>query len=147
MARTKHLKSPISLSRKSSSQEIDACVGRRIRARRLELEMSQEQLATLLGITFQQVQKYEKGINRVSASRLWDISRTMGVPVSYFFELIPPELSSIAPGTRLPSGNDPMERPETVELIRAYYQIANRHQAQIVKEILIAMSQSSSGEE
>lgn len=148
MAQTKHLHSSFSLSRKSTSQEVDSCVGQRIRSRRQELRMSQEQLAALLGITFQQIQKYEKGINRVSASRLWDISRTLDVPVSYFFEQIPPELSCITADTSpLSPGNDPMEWPETIKLVQAYYRISNRHQAQLVKEILLAMSQAHSGEE
>lgn len=136
----------ISFSRKGSSMQIDACVGRRIRQRRQEKEMSQEQLASLLGVTFQQVQKYEKGVNRVSASRLWDISRILEVSIGYFFEQVPPELSAIYPGDfALPVKVDPMEKPETVKLIQAYYQIPDRHQAKIVHDIVIAMAQSNPG--
>lgn len=65
---------------------VDRHVGNRVRMRRLLVAMSQEKLGELLGITFQQVQKYEKGSNRVSASRLYQISRVLGVPVQYFFD-------------------------------------------------------------
>jgi transcriptional regulator with XRE-family HTH domain len=64
----------------------DAAIGKRIRARRLEIGMSQERLAELLGLTFQQVQKYEKGVNRVAASRLFDIAAALRAPLDYFFE-------------------------------------------------------------
>ena len=63
----------------------DRKMGARIRARRLEIGMSQERLAELLGVTFQQVQKYEKGINRVSSERIWDISGALDLPVIKFF--------------------------------------------------------------
>lgn len=65
---------------------LDKHIGARVRARRLEIAMSQERLAALLGVTFQQVQKYEKGINRIAASRLFDISRALDLPVAAFFE-------------------------------------------------------------
>ena len=68
---------------------VDRRIGQRVRARRLEISMSQERLAALLGVTFQQVQKYEKGTNRVGASRLQNISTTLNVPVSFFFEDAP----------------------------------------------------------
>lgn len=65
---------------------VDIEVGRRVRIRRLSLGMSQEKLASNLGVTFQQVQKYEKGVNRVGAGRLHQIAQTLTVPVSYFFD-------------------------------------------------------------
>ncbi len=68
------------------SSKVDHYVGRRVRERRLALGMSQEKLADALGITFQQVQKYEIGITRVAASRLWDMARILEVDVGYFFE-------------------------------------------------------------
>ena len=70
---------------------IDAHVGQRISIRRKLLNLSQEALAKKLGITFQQVQKYEKGINRISASRLWNLSQILGVDANYFFQDIPQE--------------------------------------------------------
>ncbi|HEY4995844.1 MAG TPA: helix-turn-helix transcriptional regulator [Aestuariivirga sp.] len=68
---------------------IDAHVGARIRMRRQLVNMSQERLGELLGITFQQVQKYEKGSNRISASRLFYASKTLGVPVQFFYDGLP----------------------------------------------------------
>ena len=68
------------------SSEVDAHVGRRLRARRTELGMSQEKLGNVLGVSFQQIQKYEAGTNRVSASRLWDIAKLLEVDLAYFFE-------------------------------------------------------------
>lgn len=65
---------------------LDKRIGARVRARRLEIAMSQERLAELLGVTFQQVQKYEKGVNRIAASRLFDISTALDLPVAAFFE-------------------------------------------------------------
>lgn len=64
----------------------DRRIGARVRARRLEIGMSQERLAELLGVTFQQVQKYEKGVNRIAASRLFDIAAALNLPVGAFYE-------------------------------------------------------------
>ena len=70
----------------TNNNAVDIHVGKRIRLRRTLLGLSQEQLGAALNITFQQVQKYERGANRVSASRLWDISQIIDVPIGYFFE-------------------------------------------------------------
>jgi len=78
---------------KGSATKVDAHVGQRVRGRRKEMGLSQEKLAKSLGVSFQQVQKYEIGINRVSAGRLWDISDTLEVDIGYFFEDIPKGLS------------------------------------------------------
>lgn len=79
---------------------IDAHVGTRVRLRRMLLGMSQEKLGEHLGLTFQQVQKYEKGVNRIGASRLFDLARVLGVPVQFFYDEAPLELinPSLAPG-------------------------------------------------
>jgi transcriptional regulator with XRE-family HTH domain len=79
---------------KKQPSSIDAHVGSRVRLRRMLIGMSQEKLGELLGLTFQQVQKYEKGANRIGASRLFDISTILGVPVSYFFDDVPDEVAS-----------------------------------------------------
>lgn len=71
---------------KKRPHPVDIHVGSRVRMRRTLLGMSQEKLGEQLGLTFQQVQKYEKGSNRVGASRLWDVSKILDVPVSYFYE-------------------------------------------------------------
>ncbi len=70
----------------TNNNAIDMHVGKRVRLRRTLLGMSQEQLGAELNVTFQQVQKYERGANRISASRLWDISQILDVPISYFFD-------------------------------------------------------------
>src|ERR1700722_12933961 len=101
---------------------IDIHVGKRIRMRRLLLNMNQETLANALGLTFQQVQKYEGGANRVSASRLKHMSEILEVPIEYFFG----DLSDGAQQTaEEQEWRERMERPETIELIRLYYAIAD----------------------
>ena len=72
--------------RANRASEIDRYVGRRIRERRVMLGLSQQQMANLIGVTYQQAHKYERGINRISAGRLYEISQVLGVPVSYFFD-------------------------------------------------------------
>ena len=94
---------------------VDVHVGNRIRGRRLFLGMNQESLAKALGLTFQQVQKYEGGANRVSASRLWEIAAILKTPLAYFF---PPKNGEDE------AGNYPQD-PEGIELVRLYYQIAD----------------------
>src|SRR6266576_7359889 len=71
---------------KKQANPIDAQVGNRVRIRRMLIGMSQEKLGDLLGLTFQQVQKYEKGVNRIGAGRLYEIARILGVPVDFFYE-------------------------------------------------------------
>src|SRR5436309_15816317 len=80
--------------RESRPSPIDVHVGSRIRLRRTLLGMSQERLGEALGLTFQQVQKYERGVNRVGASRLFDLSRVLDVPISFFFDDMPESLAS-----------------------------------------------------
>src|SRR5919112_3837193 len=71
---------------KKATTSIDKEIGRRLRDRRMAIGMSQERLGDLLGLTFQQIQKYEKGANRISASRLTEVARVLGVPITSFFE-------------------------------------------------------------
>jgi transcriptional regulator with XRE-family HTH domain len=71
---------------KKQANPVDAHVGHRVRLRRMLVGMSQERLGELLGLTFQQVQKYEKGINRIGAGRLFEVAGILGVPISYFYE-------------------------------------------------------------
>ena len=115
---------------------IDVHVGARIRLRRTLLGMSQERLGEALGLTFQQVQKYERGVNRVGASRLFDLSRVLDVPISFFFDDMPDALSS-SYGTQTNKrlagfadsqdgfSDDTLNRRETLELVRAYYRITD----------------------
>ena len=101
---------------------IDVHVGARMRMRRQLINMSQERLGELLGITFQQVQKYEKGSNRISASRLFYASKTLGVPVQFFYDGLPGSEGS--DGLREASSGDEfsaaMMSPEGVQLARAF---------------------------
>ena len=111
---------------------IDVHVGSRVRLRRTLLGMSQEKLGEAIGLTFQQVQKYERGANRIGSSRLFDLSRVLDVPISFFFDDMPedPEYDPkpIAPlglaETRATEFEpDPMAKRETLEVLRAYYKI------------------------
>ena len=97
---------------------VDTHVGKRIRHRRWLLGMTQQQLADAVGIKFQQIQKYETGMNRVSASRLWDIASTLDVPISFFFEGL--DGNGEGDGS-FPCSGDVLGDREAVELLRAYY--------------------------
>ncbi len=101
---------------------VDVHVGKRIRHRRWMNGTTQQQLAEKVGIKFQQIQKYETGMNRVSASRLWDIAHSLGVPVAFFFEgLDGTQASEAAPGSAMPG--DILSDREALELLRSYYAI------------------------
>ena len=109
---------------------VDVHVGSRVRLRRTLLGMSQEKLGDALGLTFQQVQKYERGTNRIGSSRLYQLSRILDVPVSFFFDDLPGEIGgAAAPGFAEPGqpplARDQMSKRETLELVRAYYRIAD----------------------
>ncbi len=104
---------------------VDVHVGSRIRLRRIELGMSQERLGSAVGLTFQQIQKYERGVNRVGASRLFDLSRVLDVPVGYFYDQTPDGAADRA-GEHQPYPPDgPAAQRETLKLVRAYYRIAD----------------------
>jgi transcriptional regulator with XRE-family HTH domain len=107
---------------------IDIHVGSRVRLRRNMLGLSQEKLGEAIGLTFQQVQKYERGANRIGASRLLELSRVLGVPVAFFYDETDP-----VHAPAIPSGfeespqegfdSDPMRKREALELIEAYYDV------------------------
>jgi transcriptional regulator with XRE-family HTH domain len=100
---------------------VDVHVGKRIRQRRWLVAMTQQQLAERVGIKFQQIQKYETGANRVSASRLWDIADSLDVPVSFFFEGIEPGGESAEKVDNIPA--DILGDKEALDLVRSYYAI------------------------
>lgn len=103
---------------------VDVHVGKRIRHRRWLIGMTQQQLAEQVGIKFQQIQKYETGANRVSASRLWDIADTLDVPVSFFFEgLKETEEQPASAGKKGTVPADLMGDKEALDLVRSYYAI------------------------
>ena len=115
---------------------VDVHVGARMRQRRTLLGMSQEKLGTAVGLTFQQIQKYERGSNRIGSSRLYEFAKVLDVPVSYFFDEMPSNALSGRPmsgrgrkgfgeaGTPFEQEKDPLIKRETLELVRAYYKFA-----------------------
>ena len=114
-----------------TANPVDIHVGTRLRLRRILLGMSQEDLGNMVGLTFQQIQKYERGANRIGASRVYEFSNILGVPVSFFFDEMATELKTYegqyVAGLRDMEANDcqtdPLARRETLELVRAYYAI------------------------
>jgi transcriptional regulator with XRE-family HTH domain len=132
---------------------IDVHVGSRIRLRRTLLGMSQERLGEALGLTFQQVQKYERGVNRVGASRLFDLSRVLDVPISFFFDDLPESLAGTYGHSRRAVGfaetqngfnDDALNRRETLELVRAYYRIIDPAVRKRVFELIKSMGPTES---
>jgi transcriptional regulator with XRE-family HTH domain len=133
---------------------IDVHVGTRVRLRRTLLGMSQERLGEALGLTFQQVQKYERGVNRVGASRLFDLSRVLDVPISFFFDDMPDSLATAfgaQPSGRRVAGfadtqdsfaDDTLNRRETLELVRAYYRITDPAVRKRVFDLIKSMGPS-----
>ncbi|HQT37817.1 MAG TPA: helix-turn-helix transcriptional regulator [Acidocella sp.] len=144
--------------RDSRPSPIDIHVGSRVRLRRTLLGMSQERLGDALGLTFQQVQKYERGVNRVGASRLFDISRVLDVPISYFFDDMPEGMSETpvsGPRGRMygfaeaqepfsAGVDDNMNKRETLELVRAYYRITDPAVRKRVFDLLKSLAPTES---
>ena len=133
--------------RGGGSHPIDVHVGSRIRLRRTLLGLSQEKLGEMIGLTFQQVQKYERGSNRVGASRLFDLSRVLDVPMAFFFEEMDDSKPS-RPGRRRGAGEErsgytasgtPITKRETLELVRAYYHIDDGDVRKRVFDLVKAM--------
>ncbi len=128
---------------------VDIHVGSRVRLRRTLLGMSQEKLGDALGLTFQQVQKYERGVNRIGASRLYHLSQILDVPVSFFFDDMPTfDTAGAVPGMREtkagPFESDPMVKRETLELVRAYYRITDAPARKRLFELTKAIAKLSS---
>jgi transcriptional regulator with XRE-family HTH domain len=105
--------------------DIDVHVGNRLRLRRLLLKISQQDVAKACGVSFQMVQKYEGGINRVSASRLFKIAAFLKAPISYFFDDLPDQISNLA-------AKDPLRRTESADLLRLYYRLSKKQQQAIM---------------
>ena len=116
---------------KKHPHPIDVHVGRRVKMRRMLVGMSQEKLGERLGLTFQQVQKYEKGANRIGASRLWDLSRILEVPVRFFFEGLRSEAGQPVEGFAEEAQRDYVldfvQSSEGVQLIKAFVQIKDEN--------------------
>ena len=124
----------------AQANTVDTHVGQRIRDKRNERGMSQTEVANALGVTFQQVQKYERGTNRVGASRLFDLSRILSVPVQCFFD-------GLENQTTLNEEEDDnvihLMKPDTVELVEAYYKVEN---PQVRRQILSTIRSISFGD-
>jgi transcriptional regulator with XRE-family HTH domain len=133
---------------------VDVHVGTRVRQRRTLLGMSQEKLGEAVGLTFQQIQKYERGANRIGSSRLYEFSKVLDVPVSYFFEDMPVNVL-VGPrrgrgrkglaeeGTPFEDDKDPLAKRETLELVRAYYKIEEAKVRKRIFEMVKAVGAAS----
>ena len=111
------------------ANDIDLHLGRRLRRRRRLLSLTQQQLASAVGIRFQQIQKYECGANRISAARLWQLSEALEIPIGYFYDgLTEAQERREREGPTIGENRsgEVMARKETMDLIRAYYQLGER---------------------
>jgi transcriptional regulator with XRE-family HTH domain len=142
---------------------IDIHVGKRLRLRRTLLGMSQERLGELLSLTFQQIQKYERGVNRIGSSRLFELGQILDVPVSFFFDDMTDAdvpggqhatyglAEDSAPFDHTLNGGSTLDRRETLELVRAYYRIADQTVRKRLFELAKALanldSRQSQGDE
>ncbi len=130
----------------SKPDPIDIHVGSRVRLRRTLLGMSQEKLGNALGLTFQQIQKYERGANRIGSSRLYRLSKIMDIPVSFFFEEVPEGILDNQPGLSEDGVGyeaDQLSKRETLELVRAYYKIMDPKVRKRVFELVKAVGNSN----
>ena len=131
------------MANKKQPNPIDIHVGSRVRLRRMMLSMSQEKLGEHLGITFQQIQKYEKGTNRIGASRLQHIARVLSVPVAFFFEDAPGAPAKTAGMAELRSANhivDFLSSSEGIQLNKAFVRIKDAKLRRRVIDLVRAMA-------
>jgi transcriptional regulator with XRE-family HTH domain len=142
----------------SRSHPVDNHVGARMRQRRTLLGMSQTKLGTAVGLTFQQIQKYERGSNRIGSSRLFEFTKVLDVPVSYFFDEMPSNALAGRPmsgrgrkgfgeaATPFEQEKDPLIKRETLELVRAYYKIREPRVRKRIFEMVKAVGAASHAE-
>jgi transcriptional regulator with XRE-family HTH domain len=133
---------------KKQASPIDVQVGTRVRLRRMLIGMSQEKLGEMLGLTFQQVQKYEKGVNRIGAGRLFQVAHILGVPIDYFYEGVN-GMGEGAPGFAEPGGTSPpvmefLSSGEGLQLSLAFMKIRD---PKVRKRVLDLVKSLSDGEE
>jgi transcriptional regulator with XRE-family HTH domain len=123
---------------------VDIHVGKRLRLRRTILGLSQEAIGNAIGVTFQQVQKYERGVNRMGSSRLFEFSKILSVPVSYFFEDMEKPVNSHTPAgvaeEAAPYEHERMASRETLEMMRAYYRIPDPRARKRIFELIKALA-------
>ena len=143
------------MASKGFPNPVDVHVGTRVRLRRTLLGLSQEKLGEAIGLTFQQVQKYERGANRVGSSRLYDLARVLDVPIAYFFDEMPGAVQDKSPSRLMGLAHpptveyepDPMAKRETLELVRAYYKIGDPAVRKRIFELTKSIAKSYRGEE
>jgi transcriptional regulator with XRE-family HTH domain len=140
------------------SHPVDVHVGARMRQRRSLLGMSQTNLGSAVGLTFQQIQKYERGSNRIGSSRLFEFAKVLDVPVSYFFDEMPSNALAGRPmsgrgkkgfgeaSTPFETEKDPLVKRETLELVRAYYKIRESRVRRRIFEMVKAVGAASHAE-
>lgn len=128
-----------------AANAIDRKLGQRVRSRRLEIGMSQERLAELLGVTFQQVQKYEKGVNRIAASRLYDISAALDLPVSRFFEGIAGRGGAGVAEVSTEYVDNALATPEGAQLMSLFASIKSVKVRRRVVELVKALAEEANG--
>ena len=142
--RARGKKSPKERSEPKARHPVDIHVASRLRERRIVLGISQQKLSAVLGLSFQQIYKYERGANRISAGRLYDLSKVLGVPVTFFFEGIADTSTPAAP---LASGehNEPLGPREAAEFFAAYRAISDPVVRRRLRQLVKALSEAPNG--
>ena len=136
-----------------SPHPVDIYVGRRLRLKRTILGLSQEAVGKQIGVTFQQIQKYERGINRMGASRLYDFAKALGVQVSYFFEGFSDYVSDEGAGLAMgePEAqryeHEKLNNRETLEVMRAFYKIKNPAVRKRIMDLIKIMAADEDADE
>jgi transcriptional regulator with XRE-family HTH domain len=130
---------------------IDRYVGARVRARRVGIRLSQTRLGEAIGVTFQQVQKYENGTNRIGASNLYKIAKTLGVDMTYFFEGVQelPEAgqAGLPEAPQAQFKDDPMTSREAIELMHNFFRVKDPNVRRRLAQFVKTLAQSGTGEE
>jgi transcriptional regulator with XRE-family HTH domain len=148
-AASEHRSLPLGALTDAQLKAIDAAVGAQVRLRRILLGLSQEAVSKIIGLTFQQLQKYEHGTNRISASRLYQLSIILHVPVSYFFETVdvgadqPASLEPLAVREIDSIPGDLMKKRKTVELVRSFYEIDGDKQRNAALNLLKTLAKTA----
>lgn len=132
-----------SKARTEKAHAIDRLVGQQLRKRRIELGLTQLSVAESIGVTFQQIQKYERGSNRIVASRLYDLAKTLDVPLEYFFAEAQEDTPGV-PGADQAADDSTPSPKETRNLINAYYEIADPTLRKKLIELVRSVSASKS---
>jgi len=125
--------------KRGKPHDVDIHVGGRVRLRRSALGLSQDQLGAAIGLSFQQIQKYERGANRIGASRLYEMSKALQTPISYFFEGF--GMLGLAEEENSSYQSDPVLKRETLELMRAYHQIRDAKQRKKILKLVQALAE------